>query len=111
MQLHAIDICIRWNRTIHDDSLIIYAAVAVIKYWGKHDVKLNTPMNSSASLTLDQVAHVLPVAWICIAMLCILIFFIIVNIVNTHASTRLKHLMQCHSIEGDDYITESHINC
>jgi len=28
--------------------------IAVIKYWGKHDVKLNTPMNSSASLTLDQ---------------------------------------------------------
>lgn len=28
--------------------------IAVIKYWGKGDVKLNTPMNSSASLTLDQ---------------------------------------------------------
>eukprot|EP01038_Epipyxis_sp_PR26KG_P007312 gene7312-9962_t len=28
--------------------------IAVIKYWGKNDVKLNTPMNSSASLTLDQ---------------------------------------------------------
>ena len=28
--------------------------IAVIKYWGKKDVKLNTPMNSSASLTLDQ---------------------------------------------------------
>jgi diphosphomevalonate decarboxylase len=26
----------------------------VIKYWGKADIKLNTPMNSSASLTLDQ---------------------------------------------------------
>jgi len=26
----------------------------VIKYWGKANVKLNTPMNSSASLTLDQ---------------------------------------------------------
>lgn len=29
--------------------------VAVIKYWGKADVKLNTPVNSSASITLDQV--------------------------------------------------------
>jgi len=28
--------------------------IAVIKYWGKGDVALNTPMNSSASLTLDQ---------------------------------------------------------
>ena len=28
--------------------------IAVIKYWGKGDVKLNTPMNSSVSLTLDQ---------------------------------------------------------
>ncbi len=28
--------------------------IAVIKYWGKKDVKLNTPMNSSASITLDQ---------------------------------------------------------
>lgn len=26
----------------------------MIKYWGKGDVKLNTPMNSSASITLDQ---------------------------------------------------------
>jgi diphosphomevalonate decarboxylase len=28
--------------------------VAVIKYWGKDNVALNTPLNSSASLTLDQ---------------------------------------------------------
>ena len=28
--------------------------IAVIKYWGKGDVKLNTPMNSSVSVTLDQ---------------------------------------------------------
>jgi diphosphomevalonate decarboxylase len=28
--------------------------VAVIKYWGKKDIKLNTPMNSSVSVTLDQ---------------------------------------------------------
>jgi len=28
--------------------------IAVIKYWGKGDIALNTPMNSSASLTLDQ---------------------------------------------------------
>lgn len=28
--------------------------IAVIKYWGKNDLKLNTPMNSSASITLDQ---------------------------------------------------------
>ena len=28
--------------------------IAVIKYWGKGNVKLNTPMNSSVSLTLDQ---------------------------------------------------------
>lgn len=26
----------------------------MIKYWGKKDLKLNTPMNSSASITLDQ---------------------------------------------------------
>lgn len=32
-----------------------FFSVAVIKYWGKDNVKLNTPMNSSASLTLDQV--------------------------------------------------------
>lgn len=29
--------------------------IAVIKYWGKEDVALNTPINSSVSLTLDQV--------------------------------------------------------
>lgn len=28
--------------------------IAVIKYWGKNDPVLNTPLNSSASLTLDQ---------------------------------------------------------
>mmetsp|Transcript_9936 Transcript_9936/g.10041 ORF Transcript_9936/g.10041 Transcript_9936/m.10041 type:complete len:462 (-) Transcript_9936:86-1471(-) len=28
--------------------------IAVIKYWGKDNVKLNTPMNSSFSVTLDQ---------------------------------------------------------
>ena len=28
--------------------------IAVIKYWGKNDVKLNTPLNSSVSITLDQ---------------------------------------------------------
>jgi diphosphomevalonate decarboxylase len=28
--------------------------IAVIKYWGKNDLKLNTPMNSSSSITLDQ---------------------------------------------------------
>ncbi|GMF35491.1 unnamed protein product [Phytophthora lilii] len=28
--------------------------IAVIKYWGKDDVKLNTPMNSSVSVTLHQ---------------------------------------------------------
>jgi len=28
--------------------------IAVIKYWGKKDAKLNTPINSSASITLDQ---------------------------------------------------------
>ena len=27
----------------------------MIKYWGKKDVKLNTPLNSSVSVTLDQV--------------------------------------------------------
>jgi len=32
--------------------------VAVIKYWGKKDVKLNTPMNSSVSVTLDQVSGI-----------------------------------------------------
>lgn len=28
--------------------------IAVIKYWGKNDPVLNTPLNSSASVTLDQ---------------------------------------------------------
>ncbi len=28
--------------------------IAVIKYWGKDSLKLNTPMNSSVSVTLDQ---------------------------------------------------------
>jgi diphosphomevalonate decarboxylase len=28
--------------------------IAVIKYWGKADVNLNTPINSSVSVTLDQ---------------------------------------------------------
>ncbi|OWZ08263.1 Diphosphomevalonate decarboxylase, partial [Phytophthora megakarya] len=28
--------------------------IAVIKYWGKDDVALNTPMNSSVSVTLHQ---------------------------------------------------------
>ena len=28
--------------------------IAVIKYWGKNDLKLNTPLNSSSSITLDQ---------------------------------------------------------
>lgn len=67
------------------------AVVAVIKYWGKHDVKLNTPMNSSASLTLDQVTLASLEAWICIAILCIIIFFFFVNII--HINTGLKHSM------------------
>jgi mevalonate pyrophosphate decarboxylase len=29
--------------------------IAVIKYWGKDSVEFNTPLNSSVSLTLDQV--------------------------------------------------------
>jgi diphosphomevalonate decarboxylase len=28
--------------------------IACIKYWGKDDVKLNTPINSSLSVTLSQ---------------------------------------------------------
>ena len=28
--------------------------IAVIKYWGKRDVKLNLPINSSVSVTLNQ---------------------------------------------------------
>lgn len=36
----------------HISSYILI--VAVIKYWGKNDVKLNTPLNSSVSVTLDQ---------------------------------------------------------
>ena len=28
--------------------------IACIKYWGKADVKYNTPINSSVSVTLDQ---------------------------------------------------------
>jgi diphosphomevalonate decarboxylase len=29
--------------------------IAVIKYWGKDSLELNTPLNSSVSCTLDQV--------------------------------------------------------
>lgn len=29
--------------------------IAVVKYWGKENSALNTPINSSVSLTLDQV--------------------------------------------------------
>ncbi|CAM9764019.1 unnamed protein product [Choristocarpus tenellus] len=29
--------------------------IAVIKYWGKDSIALNTPINSSASVTLSQV--------------------------------------------------------
>ena len=39
-------------------SVPVFSLVAVIKYWGKGDLKLNTPMNSSASITLDQVTHI-----------------------------------------------------
>ena len=28
--------------------------IAVVKYWGKRDVALNLPINSSVSVTLDQ---------------------------------------------------------
>ena len=28
--------------------------IALIKYWGKRDTKLNLPLNSSVSVTLDQ---------------------------------------------------------
>lgn len=38
-------------------NVVTYTAptnIAVIKYWGKGDVKLNTPMNSSVSVTLEQ---------------------------------------------------------
>lgn len=48
-------------RNLYDHALEVlyiycfHTLVAVIKYWGKGDVKLNTPMNSSASITLDQV--------------------------------------------------------
>ena len=31
--------------------------IAVIKYWGKDSVEMNTPLNSSVSCTLDQVCH------------------------------------------------------
>lgn len=30
--------------------------IAVIKYWGKDSIALNTPINSSASVTLCQVS-------------------------------------------------------
>jgi hypothetical protein len=65
---------------VYTSYLIICAPVAVIKYWGKHDVKLNTPMNSSASLTLDQVEHASLVAWIYIATFCIIIVFFIATL-------------------------------
>lgn len=32
--------------------------IAVIKYWGKDSVELNTPINSSVSCTLEQVQRV-----------------------------------------------------
>jgi diphosphomevalonate decarboxylase len=38
----------------------------VIKYWGKGNVALNTPMNSSASITLDQVGKLFTVGLIVI---------------------------------------------
>lgn len=34
--------------------------IAVIKYWGKGNVELNTPLNSSVSCTLDQVSWIIP---------------------------------------------------
>ena len=39
---------------MHIETYTSPTNIAVIKYWGKNDVALNTPMNSSASLTLDQ---------------------------------------------------------
>jgi mevalonate pyrophosphate decarboxylase len=38
-------------------SHVTYSAptnIAVVKYWGKKDVKLNLPLNSSVSVTLNQ---------------------------------------------------------
>jgi diphosphomevalonate decarboxylase len=45
--------------------------IAVIKYWGKMNKELNTPINSSVSVTLDQVRTCLrtPIEMLC-ATLC-----------------------------------------
>ena len=43
------------NFVCHELIILSFYVVATIKYWGKNDVKLNTPMNSSVSVTLDQV--------------------------------------------------------
>ena len=36
-------------------SCVVAPNIALIKYWGKRDVKLNLPLNSSISLTLSSV--------------------------------------------------------
>jgi hypothetical protein len=46
-----------WGLNICPYLLAVSCTVAVIKYWGKDNVALNTPMNSSASITLDQVTR------------------------------------------------------
>lgn len=49
------------NVSITEDNIKVYHCtvsaptnIACIKYWGKASVKLNTPINSSVSVTLDQ---------------------------------------------------------
>ena len=39
---------------MHVTTAIAPTNIAVIKYWGKRDCKLNLPINSSLSVTLDH---------------------------------------------------------
>lgn len=42
------------NNDVYSVTMSAGTNIAVIKYWGKADVSLNTPINDSVSVTLDQ---------------------------------------------------------
>lgn len=46
----SVDVCSAYKTTPN---------IALVKYWGKRDAELNLPVNSSLSLTLADVFHVL----------------------------------------------------